>query len=61
MENTNKGYIYLLQLCDGKKYIVYKIGKTDEINKRLKAYNLKNILFDIFINDYENVERYLIK
>ena len=38
-----------------------KIGKSEKINKRLKAYNLKNILFDIFINDYENVERYLIK
>ena len=60
MENTNKGYIYLLQLCDEKKQIVYKIGKTDEIKFRLKSYNLKNVLFYIFINDYENIERYLI-
>ena len=60
MENTNKGYIYLLQLCDEKKEIVYKIGKSDKIDKRLKAYNLKNILFYIFINDYENIESYLI-
>lgn len=60
MENTNKGYIYLLQLCDEKKETVYKIGKTDEIKSRLKAYNLKNVLFYIFINDYENIERYLI-
>ena len=36
MENTNKGYIYLLQLCDEKKQTVYKIGKAEEINKRLK-------------------------
>jgi hypothetical protein len=28
--------------------------------KGVKAYNLKNILFYIFINDYENIERYLI-
>jgi hypothetical protein len=60
MENTNKGYIYLLQLCDEKKKTVYKIGKAEEINSRLKAYNLKNVLFYIFINDYENIEKYLI-
>jgi hypothetical protein len=29
-------------------------------DKRLKAYNLKNILFYIFINDYKNIESYLI-
>ena len=60
METTNRGYIYLLQLCDEKKKIVYKIGKTDQINKRLKAYNLKKILFSILINDYEEKEKYLI-
>ena len=60
MENTNKGYIYLLQLCDEKKELVYKIGKSDKIDKRLKSYNLKKILFYIFINDYENIEKYLI-
>jgi hypothetical protein len=60
MEDTNKGYIYLLQLCDEKKELVYKIGKSDKIDKRLKTYNLKKILFYIFINDYENIEKYLI-
>jgi hypothetical protein len=60
MENTNKSYIYLLQLCDEKKQTVYKIGKTEEIKSHLKSYNLKNVLFYIFINDYENIERYLI-
>ena len=60
MEDTNKGYIYLLQLCDEKKELVYKIGKSDKIDKRLKSYNLKKILFYIFINDYENIEKYLI-
>ena len=60
MEDTNKGYIYLLQLCDEKKELVYKIGKSDKIDKRLKASNLKKILFYIFINNYENIEKYLI-
>ena len=51
MENTNKGYIYLLQLCDEKKELVYKIGKSDKIDKRLKAYNLKNIFKSVLYNN----------
>ena len=34
--------------------------KQKKLINRLKAYNLKNILFYIFINDYENIEKYLI-
>ena len=45
MENTNKGYIYLLQLCDEKKQTVYKIGKAEEIKSRLQSYNLKTFYF----------------
>ena len=60
METTNRGYIYLLQLCDEKKQTVYKIGRAEEINSRLKAYNLKKIIFYVLINNYEEKERYLI-
>jgi hypothetical protein len=60
METTNRGYIYLLQLTNEKGDKVYKIGKAEEIESRLKAYKFKKILFSILINDYEEKERYLI-
>jgi hypothetical protein len=32
MENTNKGYIYLLQLCDEKKKQYIKLVKQTKLN-----------------------------
>ena len=60
METTNRGYIYLLQLTNEKGSKVYKIGKAEDIESRLKGYKFKKILFSILINDYEEKERYLI-
>ena len=60
METTNRGYIYLLQLCDEKQEKVYKIGKSKQFDIRIKDYKFKNILLSISIDDYENIEKYLI-
>jgi hypothetical protein len=60
METTNRGYIYLLQLCDEKQEKVYKIGKSKQFDIRIKDYKFKNILLSIIIDDYENIEKYLI-
>ena len=56
MENDKKGYIYLLQINDEKGNKVYKFGKSNDIEKRMKNYKFKKILFNLISDDYSKLE-----
>ena len=59
------GQIYLIKLCDTKNRIIYKIGRSENFMKRLKAYNYYEIISIIkstdIINDEKKLLIYLIK
>ena len=58
----NIGNIYLLQLCNEKNEKFYKIGKSKNIDIRLKNYTFKNILLPNgcgltkIISNYEEIK-----
>lgn len=60
MEKSNKGYIYLLQVRDENGNKVYKLGRTNNFEKRLKNYKFKIILFCIITNDCKKTEAELL-
>ena len=60
MEKDNEGYIYLLQITDEKGNKVYKIGRTENLEKRMKNYKFKKILFTIITDDCKIKEAELI-
>ena len=56
MENDKKGHIYLLQINDENGNKVYKFGKSNDIEKRMKNYKFKKILFNLISDDYSKLE-----
>jgi hypothetical protein len=57
----NKGYIYLIKMCDTKNRTIYKIGKSINFYRRYKGYNYAEILTFIISNDMDNDEIEIIK
>jgi hypothetical protein len=61
-----KGFIYLLKICDlDNNKIIYKVGKSINIAKRLKKYNFPTILHiatsdDITTDEYEIIKLFKI-
>ena len=56
MEKDKNGYVYLLQINDEKGNKVYKFGKSNDIEKRMKNYKFKKILFNLISDDYSKLE-----
>ena len=57
----NKGYIYLIKMCDTKNRTIYKIGKSINFYRRYKGYSYADILIFIISNDIDNDEIEIIK
>ena len=56
-----KGYIYLLKMCDTKRRIIYKPGKSINFYKRFQNYNFAEILIFIASNNITHDENEIIK
>jgi hypothetical protein len=54
--NQSKGIIYIIQTADDKS--LYKIGKTQNLKKRLNSYNLdkKDDIIPIYIYETDNID-----
>jgi hypothetical protein len=58
---TNKEYIYLVQITDENNNIIYKISHKKDIKEILKKYKFKNILFILTVEDSLKIKKCLIK
>jgi len=56
MEKDKQGFVYLLQINDEKGNKVYKFGKSNDIEQRMKNYKFKKILFTLISDDYSKLE-----
>lgn len=62
MSKVNKtGNIYLIKLCDTLGRCIYKVGKSQNIENRIKSYNYCEILVLIKSDNIENDESNIIK
>jgi len=58
---NNKSYIYLIKICDTNYRVIYKIGRSNNLDKRIHSYHYFEILNFIRSNDINNDEKQLIK
>jgi len=57
----NEGYIYLLKMLDDKGQSVYKIGRSKNIDDRMKNYKFKECIFTLKNDNYKDLENKLIR
>lgn len=59
-QSPKEGYMYLIQFRDQHNQIVYKIGKTKDIVRRIKEYTFPRLLDCALVTDMDECERQLI-
>jgi hypothetical protein len=56
IKNNKCGYIYLLKMFDDDGCVVYKIGRCEDFESRMKGYKFKKIIYTIATDDCYKLE-----
>jgi hypothetical protein len=56
IKNNKCGYIYLLRMFDDDGDVVYKIGRCEDFESRMKGYKFKKIIYTIATDDCYKLE-----